>query len=105
MRSIIEITANLFSNFSIRKYGKPARWIKLSKDRQKEWVEDSYTILEDLLKALEKDLKPVILTKNPSASYERGYYRGSEEEKERLRNLISDMKADYLEQLREFIKE
>jgi len=105
MKSLIQITATLFNNFSIRKYGKPARWIKLSKERQTEWVQDSYVMIEELLDTIEKEVNLIPLNRTYSASYEQGYHKGCEDEKQRIRTKLKLIKDNYLDQFKDFIED
>lgn len=99
MKNLEELTREIFQNYTNFKTNKSLNWNKLSDERKQVWLTDVYFIIKMVLEDFEKELKIQPINKSPKASYELGYVRGSETEKQRLRHLISDMKTKYFKDI------
>lgn len=99
MKSLEELTREIFNNYSILKTGQSVNWSKLSEERRKSWLFDVNKLVSEVLDSLQKDMKIEPINRVPQASYELGYVRGSEAEKQRLKCLILDMKNKYEDDL------
>lgn len=98
MRSLEEITRDLFISYSQRKVGKKLQWSLLKKERQIDWLEDSYFLIEELIDLLEKELEIKELPK-PNTSFESGVVTGVNRERRTLREKLLKIKRKYLTDL------
>lgn len=103
MRSLSEITRDLFTRYSERKLGRKSNWSRLSADRQADWLEDSYMVINELLTQLEKELDLKLPDRKPQASYETGVLHGMKREQTKIQTRIRDLREKYLSELQDFI--
>ena len=104
MRSLEEITRDLFTRYSERKTGRKANWKFLSADRQTDWLEDSYMIIDELLTEIKKELDLKVPNKQPQTSFESGVVQGIRREQTKINTKIRDLRESYLGQLKDFIE-
>lgn len=105
MRSLEEITRDLFTRYSERKTGRRAAWHKLNAERQADWLEDSYMLMDELLTQLEKELDLKVTDKKPNTSFESGILQGMSREQTKINKKLKDLREKYLQELSKFIKQ
>lgn len=98
MRSLEEITRDLFILYSEKKFGKKLQWSLLKEERQVDWLEDSYFLIAELIDLLEKELEMKDLPK-PNTSFESGVVTGVNRERRTLKERLLKIKLKYLNDL------
>ena len=69
MRSLEEITRDIFTTYSEAKIGRKVPWHLLSEERQIEWMEDSYLLIKEVLEELLKEIDLKVPDRDPSAAF------------------------------------
>lgn len=105
MRTLEEIARDAFSVYSQRRSGRKVAWSRLSFDRQADWMDDLHLLLGELIDEVEKAVIAPQSKEVPQASYEAGILQGTQRERQRIKNVILNMKEEYLNDLKDFIKE
>lgn len=105
MRSLEELTRDLFINYSMRKLGRKVDWNRLSYDRRIAWMDDTYGILKEILELVEDSIENKDPVKQPQASFEAGLLSGTQRENNRIKNTIKNMNDFYFKQLQDLVKD
>ena len=92
MKSLEQLAEKLFVEYVYRRTKTRGKWRLLSRERKKDWVEDTQFLLDTLLKELSSQFK--ISTAQPTSvnSYSQGWHDGRLQESKRFANVLTDIK-------------
>lgn len=102
MKTLQNMAADRFNEYSRRETGKPGNWAYLSPKRQKEWMKEVLDMSNYFLDNLKADFKPIPHNIQSSTVYESGFNDGVRSERTYYINKTDELHQKLLEEYDNF---
>lgn len=97
MKTLVHLSRELFTTYSLKTKGRAGKWEYLRKDRQLEWAKEVLIMFEYVYQEFKSTIRPLPLD-NVTSIFGRGYLEGQRNERIYFTQVLESVHKDLLDQ-------